>query len=351
MHCQNERHRLAEVIIDAPPQPDGGDDRAEVVVQQDDRCCLARHIGATPPHRHADIGGPERGRVIHPVAGHGNDRAAGLQRLDDPQFLFGQDTGKDGGGLNRGRKVGIRHCGQCGAVDGHISANPGVPGDGQRRGRVVAGDHDDLDSGRFALGHGGGNRRAQRVGKAHEAEEPMVEIVLVRRQVPAGNAGFGHTQNAQTAGRHRIHRLQHRLAGSCVQMAEVGDCLGRALGGDHVLARRIGFGPDLRHRQQVGRQRVGPDQLVPVTRQGLAGAQIRLGQQMECLFHRIKGFRGRCHHPRRRQFPKGIGHAVLAGVEHLPVGQMKGGNRHAVFRQGAGLVGAQHRRRPQGLDR
>ena len=78
MHGKDEAHRLAQVVVDAPPQPDGGDDGAEIIIQQHDGGRLARHIGAAPAHRHADIGGLQRWRVIHPVAGHRHDRARGL---------------------------------------------------------------------------------------------------------------------------------------------------------------------------------------------------------------------------------------------------------------------------------
>ena len=57
------------------------------------------HVGAGDAHRDADVGLLERGRVVHAVAGHGDDVAARLQRLDQPQFLLGRDAGEHGGAL------------------------------------------------------------------------------------------------------------------------------------------------------------------------------------------------------------------------------------------------------------
>ena len=46
----------ADVVVDRPPLLDGGDDRGEVVVEQDQVGRLAGDVGAAAAHRDADVG-------------------------------------------------------------------------------------------------------------------------------------------------------------------------------------------------------------------------------------------------------------------------------------------------------
>ena len=71
-------HRVADVLVDAPAEPHRADDRLEVVLEQHQRGRLARHVGAALSHRHADVRGLQRRRVVHAVAGHRDDLAVGL---------------------------------------------------------------------------------------------------------------------------------------------------------------------------------------------------------------------------------------------------------------------------------
>ena len=57
MHGEDEAHRLAQIVIDPPPQPDRRHDRAEIIVEQDDGRGLARHVRAAPAHGDADMRG------------------------------------------------------------------------------------------------------------------------------------------------------------------------------------------------------------------------------------------------------------------------------------------------------
>ena len=57
----------------------------------------ARRVGRAAD-RDADIGLFQRRRVIHPVAGHADDMAGALQRLDDLEFVFGKDAREAVGG-------------------------------------------------------------------------------------------------------------------------------------------------------------------------------------------------------------------------------------------------------------
>ncbi len=73
---------------------DRPDDGGEVVVEEHQIGHLAADVGPALPHRHADIGPLERGRVVDTVARHGHDLALRLQRLDQPQLLLGAHPGE-----------------------------------------------------------------------------------------------------------------------------------------------------------------------------------------------------------------------------------------------------------------
>ena len=68
------------------------DDAAQVAVEQRDARAFHGDVGARA-HGDADVGLRQRGRVVHAVAGHGDDVAFGLQLLDDFAFLVGQHAG------------------------------------------------------------------------------------------------------------------------------------------------------------------------------------------------------------------------------------------------------------------
>ena len=71
------------------PSLDGADDGGEVVVLQDHVAGVLGDVGAGDAHRDADVGLLERGRVVDAVAGHRDDLAIALQRLDDAQLVLG----------------------------------------------------------------------------------------------------------------------------------------------------------------------------------------------------------------------------------------------------------------------
>ena len=205
------------------------------------------------------------------------------------------------------------------------------------------------------MGHGGRNRGAQRVGQSHQPQKPIVEIMLIGGQGFARKTRLGHAQDAQAFGGHGIHRLHHRFARGHCKMAQGGNRLGRPFGRNHVVALamggKVGFVPDLRHRQKCGGQRIGPDQGAALTRQRLAGAQIGLCQRVKRFLHWIVRFRRRRHDTCSAQFPEGIRHGVFADIERLAIRQMQRRDGHAVFGQRPGFVGTKHRRRPQRFNR
>ena len=80
---------LADVVEHLTPRLDGDHDRREVVVRQHHRRRLARDIGSGEPHRDADVGAPQRRRVVDAVTRHRDDLALGAQRVGDAQLRLG----------------------------------------------------------------------------------------------------------------------------------------------------------------------------------------------------------------------------------------------------------------------
>ncbi len=82
---------FADVVEDAAAFAHRRDDGAEIVVGEDHLGALLGHFGAGDAHRDADVGGFDRGRVVHAVTGHGHDVPLPLQGFDDAQLVFRRD--------------------------------------------------------------------------------------------------------------------------------------------------------------------------------------------------------------------------------------------------------------------
>ena len=87
MHHQEVREALLQVAEELPALGDRAHDGPEVVVEQHDRGDLPRAARAPLAHRDPDVGGLERGHVVHPVAGHGDDLAGRLERPHERELL------------------------------------------------------------------------------------------------------------------------------------------------------------------------------------------------------------------------------------------------------------------------
>ena len=151
VRAQNIGEEFADVVEHRAPFLDGGDDAGEVVVEQNQVGRFLGHVGTAHAHGDADVGGLQRRRVVHAVAGHGDDLALFLQRLDDEHFLLGGDAREDD--LRRiQRQLQLRggHAAHFIANDHHwliCLHQADFACNGARRVRVVAGDHDDADAG------------------------------------------------------------------------------------------------------------------------------------------------------------------------------------------------------------
>ena len=165
--------RLAQVREDAPPEPHAADDRDEAVVEEDEVRGLPRDIRAALPHGDADVGGFERRRVVDAVPGHGDDLAVGLQRLDQGKLLLRHDAGEDPDPpypLAQGFRIELGHLLAGEHAGAHV--DPGLAGDLQGRGRIVARDHRNGDPGPLRLGDGLRDIGPDRIREADQALEP-----------------------------------------------------------------------------------------------------------------------------------------------------------------------------------
>ena len=118
---------------------------------------FAGHVGAPSAHGDADVGRFQGRGIVHAVAGHGHDFAVGLEGVDQAQFLFRHDPGKDIDRPDPLLKLGVIHPVQLGPGDHFVhGCQADLPGDVLGRARIVAGDHHHPDAGGVALLDGAG---------------------------------------------------------------------------------------------------------------------------------------------------------------------------------------------------
>ena len=92
---EDVRHRLFQIVENAASKPDGLNNGREIIIQQNKVRGFASHIGSPLAHGNANVRGFQRRGVIHSVAGHRDDLAVGLQRVDQLKLLLGHGAGKD----------------------------------------------------------------------------------------------------------------------------------------------------------------------------------------------------------------------------------------------------------------
>src|SRR5699024_9456149 len=122
----------------------------QVVLHQGDVGRLDRDAGAGGTHRHADVGGGQRGRVVDAVTDHGHGVALPLQLLDGRELVLRQESGTD-------------------LVDA------GLPAHRPTHRLDVAGHHDDLLHTRVVeSAHHLGGVLADTVGDGDDPDDPAV---------------------------------------------------------------------------------------------------------------------------------------------------------------------------------
>ncbi len=125
---------------------DGGGDRGEVVVEEHEVRDLSADVAPSLAHGHPDIGTLEGGRIVDPVAGHGDDFAPVLESVDECQLVLGAHAGK-----HTHARDGLAELVGCKGVEviageGMLGGNAEARRDGLCGCRVIAGDHEDPDA-------------------------------------------------------------------------------------------------------------------------------------------------------------------------------------------------------------
>ena len=139
-----------EVVVELAAVLDRPHDGGEVVVGQDHHRGVLRHLGAGDAHGHADVGLLERRRVVHAVAGHGDDVALLLRACDQADLVLRRHAGHDADLGELGGQLLVGQGGELGAGE-RLAGDAELLADGGGRDRVVAGDHAHLDAGAVAL--------------------------------------------------------------------------------------------------------------------------------------------------------------------------------------------------------
>ena len=112
--------------------------------------------------------------------------------------------------------------------------------------------------------------------------------------------------------------------------------------------------PDLRHGEEIGTKTVGVRELPVGAMQMLGPSEARAAKLMEGLVHGVEGFGRTGEKAELDKVMKRVRQArvfSLARLERLTIREPQLGDGHPVFGQSAGLVGAEHRRGAECLDR
>ena len=105
LHESRNRMNLRRLSKTTRPSCTASNDRGEVVVGKHHVGGLAGDVGPDLAHRDADVGALERGRIVDAVAGHRDDLAPALERVDDAQLVLRVDARVDRGCPRRRRRA------------------------------------------------------------------------------------------------------------------------------------------------------------------------------------------------------------------------------------------------------
>ena len=70
------------------------DDRTEIVVEEYNRRCLARHVRSASAHGNTDVRCFKRRRIVDAVPGHSHDLPVRFECVDDTKLLLRHDPGE-----------------------------------------------------------------------------------------------------------------------------------------------------------------------------------------------------------------------------------------------------------------
>ena len=145
-------------------------------------------------HGDADVRRPQRRGVVDPVAGHGHHLIHAFEGGDDLHLLLRRGPGKDAHpllqlfGQGRDRQLLELIAGEMGRFTS--LDDPGLGGDRERRGRVIAGDHQHIDPGAMAFCHRLRDLRPHRVFDADEPGQDEILLKHLRRILVRGDFAF-----------------------------------------------------------------------------------------------------------------------------------------------------------------
>ncbi len=287
--------------------------------------------------------------VVHAVTGHRHDFAVRFERIDDAELLFRHDTGKHPDILYPGGEFGVRHAVQFGAGDDAMAVgDSGLARNRQRRGRIVAGDHDDLDTGGAAFGDGGRHGIPERILESQEADAAQFQIMVSIRQIAHFRSRLGDGQHPQAAGRHFDDARLHCAGFGVAHVAQVGDGLRRAFRGDDQ--HPVGASPRVTDSRQFGRQRVFTDKR-PVGMKMFGIAEKPDADLVKGAFHGVERVLAAGKNRVFDQVVHVLGQAVglVCDVDDV-IPDTKHPERHPVPRQRAGLIDTKDGRRAQGFN-
>ena len=179
-HAHLEADVLRQVVVEAAAELDRLDDRREVVVGEDHRRGFLRDLGAGDPHGDADVGPLQRGRVVHAVAGHRDDVALPLERVDESHLVLRRYPRDHADVVDRRVELVVGHRLELGAGD-RAAGDAELLGDRRGRGGMVAGDHAHLDAGLVRDRDRRLRRRPRRVDDADQREHG--QPVELRQQI------------------------------------------------------------------------------------------------------------------------------------------------------------------------
>ena len=385
---EDVENEFADVVVDAAPFFDGVDDGGEVVVGQHHRGSLSCDLGAGSAHGDTDVGGPQRGSIVDPVAGHRHDLTQTAQGVGDAQLGFGRTAGEDdlGGPLEDVVELWVGHRVQVRAGDGGATSRSGtdadLPGDLGGGDPVVAGDDQHPDAGPVGTRDrvfGLRPRRVEHRDHAEQAQAGFGDRAIGRHRLSRAQRSSGHGDQAQTAAAVHLDAISQSGLLAAVQFPGLPDGDGhRRAPAQHRLRCALGLDPqcggvgvgfDGAHQPQPG---VEPEQCLSGLRQVRCGVGMVCGGQLQqgdlggISSGVVGGDGGRATRGRRAHqqigqqvappFGPGVGRAVdrpggRRGPVELPRvihgGRRSGGPQigdlHPVLGQGSGLVRADHR--------
>ena len=359
------RQEAPDVDERRPSLLDTGDDRREVVVEEDQVCSLARDVRTRRTHRDPDVRLVERRYVVDPIARHRDDMPPKSQRPGDAELVLRRHARNHG-------PAAVDECTEFSIVSGQVatdqhgvrwSAQAHLGGDGRRGRRVVAGHHDNRDAGTPA-----GVQRLPDVGpwrvlQPEHPEQGHARLSLLDRggRRGAGQGPHGHGDHAQPAGGHRIDLRMGSLIPGTQGQHGVGGALH-----EHRAVQHHGHPSPPGIEREPGLIDVAPSQRVSVdpdparedVQRSLHGVAMRHPRPVDLEHVAVRAAHrrfGQARHgwmaARWLDVQVGIRCVPRLGDGHPSLRQPGLHDRHLVPGQRAGLVGADDRRRAEGLDR